>query len=72
MLDNRWCILIELYHHLLLPVMFSISPKGHKASSEEAFIITITKLATSRSSTSLMEVFGATTDTFISRVYKRP
>jgi hypothetical protein len=34
-------------------------------------IITITKLATGRTNTSLMEVFGVVTDTFISRVYKK-
>jgi hypothetical protein len=51
-------------------VSLAISTKGHKASSEEAFIITITKLATGSSYTSLMEVFSVTTDTFISRVFK--
>ncbi len=50
--------------------MFTISTVGHKASSEEAFLITIMKLATGRTNTSLMEVFGIITDTFISRVYK--
>jgi hypothetical protein len=48
----------------------AISTKGHKASSEEAFIITITELATGSSNTSLMEVFGVSMDTFISRVFK--
>jgi hypothetical protein len=71
LLDNGWCYhhtcfnvsqLCELYHHLQLLVMFSIFSKGQKASSEEAFIITIVKLATGRCSTSLMEDFGATTD----------
>jgi hypothetical protein len=47
-----------------------ISTRGHKASSEEAFIITLTKLATGSTNTSLVEVFGATMDTFISRVFK--
>jgi hypothetical protein len=36
-----------------------MSTRGHKASSEEAFIITLTKLATGRTSTSLVEAFGA-------------
>ncbi len=44
--------------------------REHKASSEEAFIITLTRLATGSTNTSLVEVFGATTDTFISRVFK--
>jgi hypothetical protein len=48
-----------------------ISTRGHKASSEEAFIITLTKLATCSTSKSLVEVYGATTDTFISRVFKK-
>jgi len=47
-----------------------IATRGHKASSEEAFIITLTKLATGSTNTSLVEVFGATTDKFISRVFK--
>jgi hypothetical protein len=47
---------------------FVISTKGHKASSEEAFILTLTKLAAGSSNTSLMEVFGVSMDTFISRV----
>jgi hypothetical protein len=79
LLDNGWCYhhtrfnvvqLHELYHWLNLPVSLASSTKGHKASSEEAFIITITKLATGRSNTSLMEVFGVTADTFISIVFK--
>jgi hypothetical protein len=78
LLDNRWyyhhasfnaCQLQELYHRLNLPVSLTISTSGHKASSEEAFIIILTKLATGRASTSWVEVFGASTDTFISRVY---
>jgi hypothetical protein len=65
LLDNGWCYhhtrfsvvqLHELYQRLNLPVSLTISTKGHKASSEEAFIITLTKLATGSSNTSLMEV----------------
>ncbi len=79
LLEDGWCYhhtcftvaqLRELYLCLQLPVTFTISTIGHKASSEEAFIITIVKLATGRTNTSLMEVFGVITDTFISRVYK--
>jgi hypothetical protein len=79
LLDNGWCYhhtrftvsqLQELYHRLNLPVTLVISTRGHKASSEEAFIITFTKLATGSTNTSLVEVFGATMDTFISRVFK--
>jgi hypothetical protein len=71
LLDNGWCYhhmrfnacqLCKLYHQLNLPVSLAISTKGHKASSEEAFIITVTKLATGSSNTSLMEVFGVSTD----------
>jgi len=78
LINDGWCYhhtrfnvsqLRELYLHLDLPVTLNISTRGHKASSEEAFIITLTKLATGSTSTSLVEVFGATTDTFISRVY---
>ncbi len=78
LLNNEWCYhhtrfnvwqLWELYLCLDLPVNLNISTRGHKASFEEAFIITLTKLATVSTSTSLVEVFGATTDTFISRVY---
>jgi hypothetical protein len=79
LLEDGWCYhhtrlsvtqLCELYLHLQLPVTFNISTVGHQASSEEAFIITVTKLATGRTNTSLMEVFGVVTNTFISRVYK--
>jgi len=38
-------------------------------TSKEAFTITLTKLATGSTCTSLVKVVGATTDTFISRVY---
>jgi hypothetical protein len=78
LLEDGWCYhhtsftiaqLHELYLCLQLPVMFTISTISHKASSEEAFIITVTKLATGRTNTSLMEIFGIVTDTFISRVY---
>jgi hypothetical protein len=80
LLEDGWCYhhthftvaqLRELYLCLQLPVTFTISTVGHKASSEEAFIITVTKLVTGRTNTSLMEVFGVVTDTFISRVYKK-
>jgi hypothetical protein len=79
LLEDGWCYhhtcftiaqLHELYLRLQLPVTFNISTVGQKASSEEAFIITATKLATGRANTSLMEVFGIVTDTFISRVFK--
>jgi hypothetical protein len=61
--------LSELYFRLQLPATFIISQRGHKASSEEAFIITLTKIASSKTNVDLTEVFGATTDTFIGRVY---
>jgi hypothetical protein len=62
LLEDGWCYhhtccftvaqLCELYLRLQLPVTFTISTVGHKASSEEAFIIAVTKLATSRTNTS--------------------
>jgi hypothetical protein len=79
LLKDGWCYyhicfivaqICELYLHLQLPVMFTIPTSGHKISSEEAFIITATKLATGRTNTSLLEVFSIVTNTFISRVYK--
>ncbi len=77
LLEDGWCYhhtcftliqLRELYLCLQLPLTFTISTVGHKASSEEAFIITVTKLATGRTNTSLMEVFGLLTalGTFVS------
>jgi hypothetical protein len=63
LLEDGWCYhhtrftvaqLHELYLHLQLPVMFTVSIVGHLASSEEAVIRTITKLATGRTNTSLM------------------
>ncbi len=48
------CTIILAFH------LFTISTRGHKASTEEAFIITITKLAAGRTSESLMDVFGDT------------
>jgi len=80
LLNDGWCYhhtrfnvsyLWELYLRLDIPVILKISTRGHKATSEEAFIITLNKLATGSTSTSLVEVFGATTDTFISRVYQK-
>jgi len=61
--------LSELYFRLQLPATFIISQRGHKASSEEAFIITLTKIASGKTNVDLTELFGATTDTFIGRVY---
>jgi hypothetical protein len=61
--------LSELYFCLQLPASFIISQRGHKASSEEAFIITLTKIALGKTNVDLTEVFSATMDTFIGRVY---
>ncbi len=67
LLEDGWCYrhthftvaqIHELYGHLQLPLTFTISTVGHLASSEEALIITLTKLATGSTNTSLMEVFG--------------
>jgi hypothetical protein len=81
LLNDGWCYhhtrfnisqLRELYLRLDLPVSLTISTRGHKASSEEAFIITLTKLATGSTSTSLVEVFGATTDTLSQESSRKP
>ncbi len=61
--------LSELYFHQQLPATFIISQRGHKASSEEVFIITLTKIASGKTNVDLTELFGATTGTFIGRVY---
>jgi len=61
--------LSKLYIHLQLPATFTFSQQGYKASSEEAFIITLTKIALGKTNVDLTEVFGATMDTFIGRVY---
>jgi hypothetical protein len=78
LLEDSWCYhhthftqLHELYGYLQLPATSTISTIGHLASSEEAFIITATKLATGRTNTRLMEVFSIITDSFISIVYKK-
>jgi hypothetical protein len=61
--------LSELFFCLQLPATFIISQRGHKTSSEEAFITTLTKIASGKTNVDLTEMFDATTDTFIGRVY---
>jgi len=53
-----------------IPCLLPATAPLNKASSEEAFIITLTKLVTGSTSTSLVEIFGATKDTSFSREFK--
>jgi hypothetical protein len=48
--------LSELYFRLYLPATFIIFQQGHKASSEEAFIITLTKIASGNTNVDLTEL----------------
>ncbi len=61
---TQFCVaqLRELYHLLEFPLMFVLSEKSHFASSEEAFIITLTKLATGDSNVMLADCFGFSGD----------
>jgi len=55
LLHTGWCYqftlfrvlqIRELYHLLEFPVVFALTDRGHKASSKEAFILTITQQVT--------------------------
>jgi len=79
LLHPGWCYqftgfivlqLRELYHLLELPAVFALMDRGHKASSEEAFIITLTKLATGHSNVMLADVFGYSGDGMVSLIYR--
>ena len=80
LLDNRWSNhntrfsviqLCELYHLLDFPVNLVISNKGNIASSEEAFIITMTKIATGKTNTDLCDMFSEPNDAIISMIYRK-
>jgi hypothetical protein len=66
LLHPGWCYqftcfrvlqLREPYHLLEFPMVFALTDRGHKASSEEAFILTITKIATGHSNVALADHF---------------
>jgi hypothetical protein len=68
---TRFCVvqLRELYHLLEFPVRFTLSDRGHYASSEEAFILTMVKLATGDSNVELADYFGFSGDGMVSLIY---
>jgi hypothetical protein len=79
LLHPGWCYqftrfrvlqLRELYHLLEFPVVFALTNRGHKASSEEAFILTITKIATGHSNVALADIFGFSGDGIVSLIYR--
>jgi hypothetical protein len=57
------------FFRLQLPATFTMSQQGHKASLEEVFIISLTKIGSCKTNVYLTEVFSATTDTFVGRDY---
>jgi hypothetical protein len=59
----------ELYHLLKFPVVFALTNRGHKAFSEEAFIVTLTKLATGHINVVLADRFGFSGDGMVSLIY---
>jgi hypothetical protein len=60
----------ELYHLLEFPAVFALTNRGHYASSKEAFIITLKKLATGHSNVMLAEIFRFSGDGMISLIYQ--
>jgi len=79
LLHPGWCYqnthfrvvqLWELYHLLEFPAMLALTDRGHKASSEEAFILTITEIATGRSNVALADLFGFSGDGMVSLIYR--
>jgi len=70
LLHSGWCYQFtcfrvlqrrELYHLLEFPEVFALRD-SHKASSEESFIITLTKLSTGHSNVMLADIFGFSGD----------
>jgi hypothetical protein len=55
---------------LEFPVVFVLMDRCHKASSEEAFILTITKVATGHSNVALADLFGFSGDGMVSLIYQ--
>jgi hypothetical protein len=60
----------ELYHLLEFPAMFLLSNRGHYASSEEAFILMLTKLATGDTNLVLADTFSYLGDGMVSLIYR--
>ncbi len=78
LLHPGWCYqfthlrvlqLQELYHLLEFPAVFALTNRGHKASSEEAFIVTLTKLASGHNNVVLADMFGFSGDGMVSLIY---
>jgi len=78
LLHPGWCYqnthfrvlqLWELYHLLEFPAVFALMNRGHKASSEEAFIVTLTKMATGHNNVVLADMFGFSGDGMVSLIY---
>jgi hypothetical protein len=78
LLHPGWCYqftrfrvlqLREQYHLLEFPAVFALTNRGHKASSEEAFILTVTKIATGHSNVALADIFGYSVDGMVSLIY---
>jgi hypothetical protein len=79
LLHPSWCYqfthfrvfqLREMYHLLEFPAVFALTNRGHKASSEEAFILTVTKIATGHSNVALADIFGFSGDGMVSLIYR--
>ncbi len=60
----------ELYHLLEFPAVYTLTNRSHYASSEEAFIIMLMKLATGDSNVVLADTFGFSGDGMISLIYR--
>jgi hypothetical protein len=78
LLHPGWCYqfthfrvlqLWELYHLLEFPTVFALMDRGHKASSEEAFILTITKIATGHRNIALVDLFRFSGDGMVSLMH---
>jgi len=79
LLHPGWCYqftrfrvlqLRELYQLLEFPAVFALTNRGHKASSEEAFILTMSKIATGHSNVALADIFGFSGDGMVSLIYR--
>ncbi len=60
-----------MYQLLDFPVNLVISNKGNIASSEKAFIITLTKTATKKTNMDLCNIFSAPNNSIISMIYRK-
>ncbi len=69
---THFCVvqLQELYHSLEFPVVFALMNRGHYASSEKAFIVTLTELAADVSNVELADTFGFAGDGMVSLIYR--